>query len=815
MKRIDFKKMLPHVAAIIIFIAISLLYFYPVMEGKSLRQSDVVNAGGMQKEAQTFHEKTGEYTLWTNSMFGGMPTYQIGATPPSKNVYAYTEPVLRLNLPLYTADTVFLYLIGFYILLLVLGINPWICLIGAIAFAFGSYNLIIIEAGHVNKAYAIAFMAPVLAGILLTFKKKYLLGGLLTAFMLGIEIYFNHVQITYYLMFMILIMMIVKFIYAIIEKQIKHFAIASLVLFFAVILAVLPNIRELWTTFEYGKETTRGQSELTPKGNQQQSTGLDKDYAFAWSYGKAESFTLLIPNFNGGSSHQELSEGSETAQVLKKNGISNVKDMLKGVQTYWGEQPFTSGPVYAGAIIIFLFVMGLFLIKGPEKWWLLAAAILSLLLAWGKNFDAFNDFMFYNVPFYNKFRTVAMALVIASVAIPTLALLALNRILFTSVEKKEMLRALSYSAGIVGGLCLIFAMVPTMFFDFTATSDPSMLKQGFPDWFLSAIVLDRQSIFRMDALRSLVLILLSAGLIWAFMAQKLKNVYVLIGLGLLITFDVWAVDKRYLNNDDFVPKRKMASEIQPSQADEMILMDKDPDYRVLNIAVNTFNDASTSYYHKSLGGYHGAKLRRYQELIENQISKNNVKVFNMLNTRYFIVPGEKGEQMVQRNVAALGNAWFVDEYKLVANADSEMTALSNFEPAKTAIIDKRFADEVKGIVPGKDTTSTIQLTSYKPNDLVYSSKADRQQLAVFSEIYYKNGWNAYVDGKLTPHFRVNYVLRGMVLPAGTHTIEYKFEPTSFYTGDKISLMSSILMVLISLGAIGFSIFRYLKPSVKK
>ena len=519
------------------------------------------------------------------------------------------------------------------------------------------------------------------------------------------------------------------------------------------------------------------------------------------------------PNFSGGSSHQELSEGSETAQALKKNGVSNVKDMIKTIQTYWGEQPFTSGPVYAGAIIIFLFVMGLFLIKGPEKWWLLAGVILSLMLAWGKNFDAFNDFMFYHVPFYNKFRTVAMALVIASVALPVLALMALNRIFTTQGDKKEVMKALKYSAGIVGGLCLLFAIVPTMFFDFASTSDANMLKQGFPDWFLSAIVSDRQSIFRMDAFRSFMLITLSVGLIWAFIAKKIKSTYALIAFGLLITFDVWAVDKRYLNDEDFVPKRKMSAEIQPTQADEMILMDKDPNYRVLNITANTFNDASTSYFHKSIGGYHGAKLRRYQELIENQISKNNVKVFNMLNTRYFIVPGEKGEQTVQRNVAALGNAWFVEGCKLVENADSEMTALSTFEPAKTAIIDKRFSEQIKGLVEGKDTTSSISLTSYKPNDLVYASKADRQQLAVFSEIYYDKGWNAYVDGKLTPYVRANYVLRAMLVPSGNHTIEFKFEPKSFYTGDKISLFSSIIILLIFIGTIGFGIWKYLKPSV--
>ncbi len=813
MKNLNFKKIIPHLAAIVIFVAIGLVYFSPVMEGKALRQMDVVNAGGMQQEAMLYHQKTGDYTLWTNSMFGGMPTYQIGVLPPSKNVYAYTERAICLSLPHFTVDIVFLYLIGFYILMLVLGINPWISIIGAIAFAFGSYNFIIIEAGHVNKAFAIAFMAPVLAGFILTYKKKYLLGGILTAFMLGIEIYFNHVQITYYLMFMIFIMIIVKFIFAIIQKQLKSFMVASSVLVLAAIMAILPNVRELWTTYEYGQETIRGKSELTPKNNNQESTGLDKDYAFAWSYGKSESFTLLIPNFSGGSSHQELSEGSETAQVLKKNGISNVREMIKGVQTYWGEQPFTSGPVYAGAIIVFLFVMGLFLIKGPEKWWLLAAAIFSLMLAWGKNFEVFNDFMFYHVPFYNKFRTVAMALVIISVVLPMLALMTINRIFTDTIEKKEVLKALKYSAGIVGGLCLLFAMVPTMFFNFTASSDASMLKQGFPDWFLSAVVTDRESIFRMDALRSLVLILLSAGLIWAFLAQKLKNVYVLLGLGVLITFDVWAVDKRYLNNDDFAPKRKIASEVQPSQIDEVILTDKDPNYRVLNITSNTFNDAGTSYFHKSIGGYHGAKLRRYQELIENQISKNNVKVFNMLNTRYFIVPGEKGEQTVQRNVAALGNAWFVDEYKLVENADSEMTALSSFEPARTAIIDKRFAENVKGLNTGKDTNSSITLTSYKPDDLTYTSKADRQQLAVFSEIYYDKGWNAYVDGKLSPHFRANYVLRAMVLPAGNHTVEFKFEPKSFYTGDKISLISSIIVLLIFVGGIGFSIWKALKPAV--
>ena len=821
MKNINFTKLAPYLAAIAVFILISIIYVSPVIEGKRLRQGDIMNHKGMSKEIADFRTKTGTEPLWTNSMFGGMPAYQI-STLYKGNIIEKFDSILTLGLP-HPASIIFLYMLGFFFLLLVLDIDPWLCIAGAIAFGFSSYFFIILEAGHNSKAHAIAYMAPVLAGIILTYKGKYLWGGILTAIFLSLQLGCNHLQITYYMMFIILFFLIFEFYQDIMSKKLMHFIKASGLLVAAAILALLPNFTNLVTTYEYSKYTIRGKSELT-KEISNQTSGLDKDYATGWSYGIPETMTLMIPNFNGGSSNGSLGTGSEMYKALESNNVPNSREVVKNLPLYWGTQPFTSGPVYAGAIIFFLFVMGLIMVKGKYKWWLLAATVLSILLAWGHNLMFFTDFFMNYVPGYNKFRTVSMTLVIAELTIPLLAIIALNQLLKIKSVDNETTKKFVISVAIVGGLSLLFALLGGGLFDFTSAGDASY--KDYPKWFMDALIADRTSIFRMDALRTLLLILLAAASIWFFMKGKLKKQYVIMIVTALILVDMWSVNKRYFNNDNFVRKSEMDIPYTPSNADLQIIsnevrenpalanklvdmndfsgLNANTDYRVLNMSVNTFNDASTSYFHKSIGGYHGAKFRRYQEIIDSYLSPGqgktiNTKVLNMLNTKYFIVPDKNREPMVQRNMYALGNAWFVDEYKLVDNADQEIAALKDFEPSKTAVVDKRFGKMLEGYTSGKDSLSKITLLQYTPNDLKYEYNATKDMLAVFSEIYYDKGWNAYIDGKLTPHFRADYVLRGMVVPGGKHSLEFKFEPKSYYTGEKVSLAGSVILLLLLAG----------------
>ncbi len=784
-----FKKSIPHLIAIGIFFLITILYFRPeFFEGKILSQHDIQMWQGASKEIFDWNTKTGHRPLWTNSMFSGMPAYQISLVSPS-NLMPYLNSIISLGLPT-PANAVFLLFLGFYLLLITLRFDWRAAIAGSMAFAFCSYNFIIIVAGHNSKVHAIALMPFVLTGVLMTLRGNLLKGGILTAIALALEIYANHVQITYYLMIGILVLMISELVFAIKEKKIASYIKSAVVLLFASALAILPNITTIWATYEYGKYSTRGQSELNEK---KESSGLDKDYAMSWSYGVKESMTLLIPNFNGGANATELGKNSATFKAMESNGAGGqqANQFVKNAPTYWGDMPSTSGPTYAGAIVIFLFILGLFIVDDKYKWWLLGATLLSLMLAWGKNFDLLSELFFNYFPGYNKFRTVSMMLSLASLTIPLLAMLAVKKILDEKnplIYKKQILN----SFYIAGGLCALFMLVPGIAGDFSSQADENFKQY---DWLIDALRDDRASMLRMDSFRSLFFIVIAFALLWFFIKGKLKPHVFCLALAAAFLVDGWSVNKRYLKDEDFVSKGKAEVPFEPSPADLQILSDTGY-YRVMNTTVSTFNDASTSNFHKSIGGYHGAKLKRYQEVIERQISKGNMKVLDMLNMKYVIQQSKDGQPFAVPNPGAMGNSWFVKDYKVVENADSEMDALTNLNPLSTAILDKRFQGQVEGLNIVADSMATIKLTAYAPDQLNYRSVCESDQLAVFSDIYYPAGWNAYIDGKLSPHLRVDYVLRAMRVPSGTHEIMFKFEPDVFKIGEPIALASSSLLLLL-------------------
>ncbi len=787
MKQSDWKSMIPHLIAIAIFFGISLAYFSPVLEGKKLYQSDKVNFIGMSKEIKDHRADYGDEPLWTNSMFSGMPAYQISVVYGA-NLVKHVDKLFQGFLPR-PAGFVFLYLIGFYILLMSLKIDYRLAIVGAVAFAFSSYFFIILEAGHNTKAHAIGYMAPLLASVLMTMRGKWLSGGVLTALFTSLMLHANHLQITYYLIMLFLVLGIVKLLEAVKENHLESYMKSVGVLLLAGLLGVSTNITRILTTYEYGEESMRGKSELT-NDLDNKTSGLDKDYATAWSYGKAESFTLLIPNFHGGASQGELGTDSETYQAIKQS--PQARTLIKQLPLYWGTQPFTSGPVYVGAIVCFLFIVGLFLLKGYMRWWVVITTILMLALGWGKNFMPLTDFFLEYFPGYNKFRAVSTTLVIVEFLLPLFGFVSLHKLLGDGDKVKNQ-QAIKWGVIITGGLCFVFALMPTIFFDFVGASDEQLNAMGWP---VDALQSDRASLLSSDAWRSLIFILLSAAALWLYLSNTLKKQHVILIVGLLIVGDMWTVNKRYLDNEDFKSKKKVAEPFSPSMADQQILADNDPNFRVFNTAVNTFNDASTSYYHKSIGGYHGAKLKRYQELIDAHISKGNMNVLNMLNTKYFIV-ANKNQKEAQRNTTAHGNAWFVKEALVVANADEELAALSTINTAEKAVIDTRYADLIPDFT--LDSSASIQLTDYKANHLIYTVNCTQEQLAIFSEIFYDKGWNAYLNGELVPHFRANYVLRAMSIPAGNHQIEFKFEPTSYNTGERISFAGSAILLLLLLG----------------
>jgi len=801
------KSYIPHILVLLIFIVVSVLYNSAVLEGKVLVQSDHIHYKGMSKEIMDYEKEGGE-TQWTNSMFGGMPAYLIKSA--NKTMLSPINKILTFN-NLKPISFLFLYLVGFYIALLLFRVNPWLSLVGAIAFAFSSYNFIIVAAGHNTKAFAIGYMAPIIAGIFATYKGRYLLGAAATGLFLALQIYVNHLQITYYTLLIVLVFGIVELVYTIKSKNYNSFLKATGILLIVSIIAFASSFGKMWSTYEYGKYSIRGKSELTnDQGNK--TSGLDKDYATAWSYGISETLTVLIPNFKGGASGAALNEKSASYEFFSKmQGPQYAKQVIKQLPMYWGDMPFTSGPFYFGAIVIFFFVIGIFVLDPKLKWWLLITTGLSVLLAWGHNFNFLTDLFLDYFPGYNKFRVVSTTLVIAQFTVPLMALLALKNIFSGSIEKQKLEKAFKNSLYIVGGITLFFALLPGALFDFAAQSDQGYIAQG-GQAFVDALHEDRKMMLRNDSFRSLVFILISAGIVFAFIKGKLKLNFALGLLLILVLVDMWSVDKRYLNDNNFVSKRKAKEPFQMTQADKYILQDKDPNFRVLNLTVDPFNNSSTPYFHKSIGGYHGAKMRRYQELIEHQISKNNMGVLNMLNTKYFIVPDNNRQPVPQFNPEALGNAWLVEDYRIVPDADAEMLALSDFNPAKEAIIDQRFGSFVEGKDFEKDTISIIKLDTYKPNHLTYSANCVNEKFAVFSEIYYPKGWDAFIDGNLVDHFRVNYILRAVVIPEGNHTIEFKFEPKSYYLGSKISMASSAILLLFLVFAFGKEIYVYFKEN---
>lgn len=823
------KNAIAYISAIVVFLIITLVYFSPLLEGKKLDQHDIAMFKGMSKEIADHRESTGEEALWTNSMFGGMPAWQI-SVQYSGNLTTYIDKIITLWLP-YPANYVFLYFLGFFVLLLVLKLDPWVSLVGAIAFALSSYFFIILGAGHTSKAHAIGYMAPVLAGIILAFRGKYWQGALLTAVALALEIKSGHLQITYYLLIIVIVYGIFKLIEAITEKQLAHFFKATGILLVAAILAISTYTTNLWATYDYGKDTMRGTPELT-KNAENKSSGLDRDYITAWSYGIGETWSFIIPNVKGGASGLLGNvDAIKEADPAYRNAIAQQSN------AYWGDQPGTSGPVYVGVIVMFLFIMGMFIVDNRLKWVLITVTVLSILLAWGRNWMPFTDFFIDYIPGYNKFRAVSMTLVIAEFAIPILAFLALGKIVTDSNILKAKKNSLYYSFGLTGGIILLFYIAPSVFFDFLNTGEKAQFAEilkgkdaAQANIYITSLENVRIAIFRADAMRSLIFVVLAALLVYFYSANKFKKSWLIAGLGVLILVDMVSVNRRYLDNDNFIRERQFDNPFTATIADNYILNDNDPDFRVLDLSNSTFNDASCSYFHKSIGGYHGAKLQRYQDLIEGYIQgeiqsiasvlKKGVtlamidsiftkqQVLNMLNMKYVIV---NPDAMPLLNKSAFGHAWFVDNVVLINSADEEIDALGKTNLKNTAIVDNRFASLIDGKHFDKDTTSSIELSSYAPNNLVYNYNSSKEQLVVFSEIYYHKGWNVYIDGEQVPYLRANYVLRALTVPSGNHKIEFKFEPRIWIVGERISFAGSLLLILLLITGIGFEI----KNSMRK
>ncbi len=793
----NFNKLIPYIIAIAVFALASIIYFHPVLKGQKLNQSDITQFRGMVKDINDFRADKNTEPYWTGASFSGMPAYQVSAYYPNDFVRVLDKTLRFLPRP---ADYTFLYFLSFFVLMMALKVDWRLAILGSLAFGFSTYLIIIFGAGHNAKAHAIAYMPLVLAGVLWVFQKRYILGFCVTGVAMALEIYTNHPQMTYYLGFCLLILGVVEFINAIKEKIIPVFIKQSVVIIAAVLLGIGANSSRLMAMKEYGDYSTRGKSELTinPDGTKKEaSKGLDKAYITEYSYAKLETFNLFIPRFMGGGTVEKLGEDSNFYQTIeKKAGRKVADDYSSQVLTYWGDQTIVEAPAYIGAVIFFLFFLGMFLVKGRLKQWLVAATVFSILMSWGRNFDVLTNFFIDYIPLYNKFRAVSSIQVIAELCVPILAVLGLKEFFSSSITSDEKQEGLKKAVYVFGGLIIVGFLLAHGFSTFEGLRDAQYNQlPGLTD----AVIADRKSMLLMDSLRSLALMLLSAGVLWMLLKDKLKQSVAIIALVVFVLFDLLSVDKKYVNEDDFKSARKIEKPFIASSADKLILQDK-THFRVGNFTVNPMNDGSTSYFHNSIGGYHAAKLGRYQELFDFQIAKNNMQVLNMLNTKYFIVGNDKGEKQAQLNPDANGNAWFVDNVKVVNSANEEMQALDSLNTKRVAVYAKSLIKQKEIKFPQeKDSTATIVLSNYDVTTLTYQSKTAKEQFAVFSEIYYKDGWNAYVDGELTPHFRVNYVLRGMIIPAGKHTIEFKFEPKVIQQGKIISLSSYGLLFLITIG----------------
>ncbi|MCM8569948.1 YfhO family protein [Gramella jeungdoensis] len=796
------KQFLPHLFVLAGFIILSLFYFNPVLQGKEIFQSDIVQYIGMAKEQNDFRAQTGEEPYWTDAAFGGMPTYQLGAHYPHNYVKKLDSLLRFLPRP---ADYLFLYFIGFYILLLCLKLDYKLAFLGAIAFGFSTYLIIILGVGHNAKAHAIAYMPMVLAGIIAIFRNRNIWSFLLLAVAMALEIQANHFQMTYYLLLLVIVLGIAYLIDAYRKKLLPQFFKSVGIMVIAVILAIAANATNLMATSEYTQFSTRGDSGLSiqPDGTPKEKSGLGFDYITEYSYGILESFNLFVPRFMGGGSSEDLGKDSHIYDAIRKMGASAVQaaDFAKNAPTYWGDQTYVKAPAYIGAAVIFLFVFALFLVRGRLKWWIVGASILALLLSWGKNFGFLTQFFIDVVPLYNKFRAVSSVQVILELCIPVMAVFGLYKLFSEKVKEDEKLYALKWSAIITGGLLIAFLLLKSILFEFEGANDAMYSKQFGLD-FMNALEKDRKAIFTADALRSLIFVLLSAGLIWVYLKGKINRNIVIGVFAILFLVDLIGVDRRYVNNDDFVQAREMESPYQMQEADAVIMQDT-THYRVFDVSGNPFNTGRTSYFHNALGGYHAAKPGRIQDLYDFYISQNNMKILNMLNVKYFIVPTEEGNQ-AQQNPNAYGNAWFVENIKWVDNPDEEILALKDADLKSTAIINSKFMKDVNEDFKF-DPNATVELLSQQPNELKYKVSTNSDQFVVFSEAYYQPGWQAYLDGKKVPHVQANYVLRAMNVPSGEHELIFRFEPEVINTGSTVSLISSVLIALILIGGVGYEL----------
>ncbi|WP_091425644.1 YfhO family protein [Formosa sp. Hel1_31_208] len=801
----SFKKVLPHLLILTGFVVISLAYFSPVLQGKQIFQSDIMHYIGMSKQQKDFKAATGEETYWTNSAFGGMPTYQLGARYPH-NYIKKLDSVLRF-LPR-PADYLFIYFIGFYILLLSFKVDFKLAALGALAFGFSTYMIIILGVGHNSKAHAIAYMPLVLSGIILTFRQKYILGFLLTAVALALEIGANHFQMTYYLMLLVLVLGIAYLVDAYKKQLLPHFFKAVGVMIVALILAIGLNATNIMATQEYVKESTRGKTELTinPDGTPKETiSGLSKDYITEYSYGFTETFNLFIPRVLGGGSGEDVGKDSEIYEFFRKIGATPTQALQesKNAPTYWGDQPIVEAPAYIGAVVIFLFVFALFLMKGRLKWWLVGSTILSLLLSFGKNLGFLTDFFIDYVPLYDKFRAVSSIQVLLELCIPVMAIFGLVK-LFNNFDKVEdKLKALKYSTLITGGLALLFLVFKSSLFDFVGAND-GYYRQVYGEYgigFIDALKEDRQAFFTHDTLRTLALVLLSAATIFMFLKKKLSETLVVGIFAVLILFDLVGVDRRYVNTDNFISAIQVNKPYQANAADKEILQD-DAHFRVWDISQEGSRaPAKAAYFHNSLNGYHAAKLKRFEELFDFHISRNNMNVLNMFNAKY-IIAEEEGQIFPFVNEDANGNAWFISELEKLNSANTEIKSLDSLETFRKAVTTAPDLSSTRFTV---DSTSIITLTEFKPNYLKYESTNTNTGFAVFSEMYYGNGWQATIDGKEAPIQRVNYALRGLHIPAGNHEIVFKFVPQVVETGSTISLASSVIFGLLLLGGLWFGL----------
>ncbi len=781
----------------VLSLLLSLTYFSPILQGKKIYQSDIVQYTGMAKQQLDFKNETGKETYWTNSAFGGMPTYQLGAKYPHNYIKKLDLKLRFLPRP---ADYLFLYLMGFYILLLTLGIDFRTAVLGALAFGFSTYLIIIIGVGHNAKAHAIAYMPLVLSGIFITFQKRYILGFIITTLSVGLELVANHFQMTYYLLFVILFLGVAQLVKSYRDNEIPNFLKSALILIVAAGLAVGMNATNLLTTSEYAKQSTRSQSELTVLADgslRPQTTGLNKAYITQYSYGILESLNLFIPRLLGGGNSEELGKDSYTYKAYKDLGASSIQALneVKRAPMYWGAQPIVEAPAYLGATVIFLCFLGLLLYKGFHKWWLLLAIILALLLSYGKNLPWLTNVFIDHIPFYNKFRAVSSIQVVIELCIPILAVFGLTQLFKPEAFKKNCFKALKIAVLTLSGICLIFILFKNSLFDFVGLRDGQYASYLGQD-FVEALRKDRSALLTADALRSLLFILFMAAVIWGYLKHKINQNITVVVLGLLILLDLAGVDRRYVNNDNFRSAIKVDKPYQANEIDKLILRDT----TVFRIYDNSDGSTKASYFHNSISGYHAAKMRRFNELIEFHIDKGNPEVFNMLNTKYIIYSNDEGQLQYVENEQINGNAWFIETLKSVADADAEIKALSDFDSKSTAIVNIKSHPDA---IFKRDSTASIQLVGYAPNKLIYKSINTNDGFAVFSENYYKNGWQVQIDNAVVPHYNVNYVQRGLKIPKGIHTIVFEFKPQVVQSGAQISLISSILFLILSLGALSF------------